>query len=259
MGTITGYTAAHMAAIEAACIVAGAVDLSGHLQLTRHDGSSFDAGSVIGPAGPSTSVPPGTMLRFGGVGTPAGGFLLCDGSSYLRTDYPALFAVIGTKYGSIDASHFNVPDNGGWRGISTDTTSILNSTFTKLSGWSSDTASGYTSKNGKYYNYTPGTFTMVTPGEYDIFAQNTWAADASGGRFLLTIRKNGTEMVRSDITMGTRSVPKALNLSKSFMIAANDTIEVWIFQTTGATISLGSSPAHIIELKPKGIGDIIKY
>ncbi len=41
------------------------------------------------------------------------GWLWCDGASYLRTDYPALFAEIGTTYGSADGDHFNVPD---WRG-----------------------------------------------------------------------------------------------------------------------------------------------
>lgn len=38
------------------------------------------------------------------------GFLWCDGASYSRTDYPELFAVIGSIYGSADSTHFNVPD-----------------------------------------------------------------------------------------------------------------------------------------------------
>ena len=41
------------------------------------------------------------------------GFLECDGSSYLRTDYAGLFAAIGTTWGSIDGTHFNVPDYRG--------------------------------------------------------------------------------------------------------------------------------------------------
>ncbi len=36
--------------------------------------------------------------------------LACDGTSYLRTDYPSLFAAIGTTHGSADGTHFNVPD-----------------------------------------------------------------------------------------------------------------------------------------------------
>ncbi|MBR4291673.1 MAG: tail fiber protein [Oscillospiraceae bacterium] len=39
------------------------------------------------------------------------GFLLCDGAAYSRTEYPELFAAIGTMYGSGDGSTtFNVPD-----------------------------------------------------------------------------------------------------------------------------------------------------
>lgn len=41
------------------------------------------------------------------------GFLECDGSSQLRTDYPALFLVLGTAHGSADSSHFNLPDRRG--------------------------------------------------------------------------------------------------------------------------------------------------
>ena len=38
------------------------------------------------------------------------GFLLCDGNAYLRTEYPELFAAIGTIYGAGDGSTtFNVP------------------------------------------------------------------------------------------------------------------------------------------------------
>jgi microcystin-dependent protein len=40
-------------------------------------------------------------------------WLLCDGTSYVRTDYPDLFTAIGTAYGSADGTHFNVPDLQG--------------------------------------------------------------------------------------------------------------------------------------------------
>lgn len=41
------------------------------------------------------------------------GALLCDGASYLRTNFPDLFSVIGTTYGAADGTHFNVPDLRG--------------------------------------------------------------------------------------------------------------------------------------------------
>jgi microcystin-dependent protein len=66
--------------------------------------------------------PTGVIHAFGGSVAPIG-FLLCDGSSYLRSAYPALFSVIGTAYGAADGSHFNVPNAQGvfLRGAGTQT------------------------------------------------------------------------------------------------------------------------------------------
>jgi microcystin-dependent protein len=41
------------------------------------------------------------------------GWLKCDGSSISRSQYSALFAIIGTTYGSVDGSHFNLPNCNG--------------------------------------------------------------------------------------------------------------------------------------------------
>ena len=41
------------------------------------------------------------------------GYLECAGQSVLRSDYAALFAVLGTKYGAASANHFNIPDLRG--------------------------------------------------------------------------------------------------------------------------------------------------
>lgn len=57
--------------------------------------------------------PAGGIIMWGGVAAPSG-WLLCDGTSYLNTSQPGIFAAIGTAYGSADATHFNVPD---FRGI----------------------------------------------------------------------------------------------------------------------------------------------
>jgi microcystin-dependent protein len=53
-------------------------------------------------------MPAGVMLPYGGSAAP-NGWLLCDGTSYVRTDYPRLFTAIGTAFGAADGSHFNVP------------------------------------------------------------------------------------------------------------------------------------------------------
>jgi len=58
-------------------------------------------------------MPPGAMVSYGGSTAPTG-WLLCDGSSLLRTGiYADLFAAIGTTYGSVDETHFNIPDRRG--------------------------------------------------------------------------------------------------------------------------------------------------
>lgn len=53
-------------------------------------------------------VPAGVFAPFGGTVAPPG-WLICDGSSILRADYPRLFTAIGTRYGSVDGTHFNLP------------------------------------------------------------------------------------------------------------------------------------------------------
>jgi len=52
----------------------------------------------------------GEIVTFAGSSNPSTNFLPCDGASVLRSDYPDLFTVIGTIYGSVDSTHFNVPD-----------------------------------------------------------------------------------------------------------------------------------------------------
>lgn len=58
------------------------------------------------------SVPTGALLYWPTETVPDG-YLERDGSSLSRTTYAALFAVIGTMYGTADASHFNLPDDRG--------------------------------------------------------------------------------------------------------------------------------------------------
>jgi len=62
---------------------------------------------------PFTAVfPAGMIMPYAGTGTP-NGWLRCDGQSLIRVDYAALFTAIGSTYGSVDATHFNVPDLRG--------------------------------------------------------------------------------------------------------------------------------------------------
>ena len=55
----------------------------------------------------------GEIIAFAGPTSPDMNWLVCDGSSMLRADFPDLFGVIGTAYGSADGTHFNIPDLQG--------------------------------------------------------------------------------------------------------------------------------------------------
>ena len=55
-------------------------------------------------------VAPGMVIPYAGNGDPIG-YLLCDGRTIKRADYPALFAAIGTIYGAGDGSTtFKIPN-----------------------------------------------------------------------------------------------------------------------------------------------------
>ena len=56
-----------------------------------------------------TVVPIGSVVFYLGTSIPDG-YLLCNGASLLRTEYPELFEVLGTKCGSVDSAHFTLPD-----------------------------------------------------------------------------------------------------------------------------------------------------
>lgn len=56
-----------------------------------------------------TVVPIGSVIFYLGTTIPDG-YLLCNGASLSRTEYPELFAVLGTKCGSVDSAHFTLPD-----------------------------------------------------------------------------------------------------------------------------------------------------
>lgn len=75
----------------------------------RQVGVAISATALLIYPRTKNEIPAGTIMPYAGSSSPTN-FLLCDGASYLRTDYSLLFAVIGTTFGSVDGTHFNVPD-----------------------------------------------------------------------------------------------------------------------------------------------------
>ncbi len=65
---------------------------------------------VIGRlTGTDAFIPVGGILPFGGTVAPTN-YLMCQGQSLSRTTYATLYAVVGTVYGAVDGTHFNLPD-----------------------------------------------------------------------------------------------------------------------------------------------------
>jgi microcystin-dependent protein len=128
--------------------------------------------------------------------------VLCDGSSYARTGtYANLFAVIGTTYGSVDGSHFNVPD---LRGI-----------FAKGAG----TSGQLKDKNGagNYFAGTLGAYeqdymqghkhSLSDPGHYHTFTVYVTVSEGSGyprsSVYQINPSNPATSTNTTGITMGT--------------------------------------------------------
>ena len=57
---------------------------------------------------PTLQVPVGMIVMYGSVTTIPRGWLLCDGTGYAIATYPALYAAVGTTYGS--SGGFQVPN-----------------------------------------------------------------------------------------------------------------------------------------------------
>ena len=82
--------------------------------LQFYDGMWDPVANIRGPQGekgePGESIPIGSIIPYGNSVVPET-YLLCNGQAVSRTDYPELFAIIGTSFGSGDGSTtFNVPD-----------------------------------------------------------------------------------------------------------------------------------------------------
>jgi microcystin-dependent protein len=143
MATITGLTAERMKEIEDATIIEANI-VGGNLILTKHDGTTFNAGPVIGPPGPvgpqgpvAISAIPGEVKLWPCAALPVeatyGKWVWADGQDYANADHPkaaAHLAPVGpfeNTWKTFDgasnpgASRFRVPDLRGLAPAGLDT------------------------------------------------------------------------------------------------------------------------------------------
>lgn len=81
--------------------------------LTLAAGAQVLAGMV--PFGPFV----GEIRIFAGATAPPA-WMFCSGYSLLRASYPALFLVLGTTFGSVDGTHFSIPNFNGRAPVGVD-------------------------------------------------------------------------------------------------------------------------------------------
>jgi microcystin-dependent protein len=128
MATVTGLTAERMLEIEGESVVNGEI-ISGNLILTKHDGTTIDAGPVLGPAGPAGppgpagGLIPGEVRLWPGSSLPApadyGKWVWADGTVYVVATYPEAAANIATAWRTFagasepGGANFRVPDLRG--------------------------------------------------------------------------------------------------------------------------------------------------
>jgi microcystin-dependent protein len=115
-GTVTATGAVTGGSLSTSGSVTAASHVGNGAALTSLAGANLTAGSVplaaLVAAVQQALCPAGTVVSYMGNTAPTG-WLLCDGALKVRTDYPALFAVLGTKCGYLTANDFYLPDFRG--------------------------------------------------------------------------------------------------------------------------------------------------
>lgn len=134
--------------------------------------------------GSNFALPPGVILARPSASLPTG-FLLCDGSAVNRVNYAALFAVIGTTYGSGDGSTtFNLPDFRGRVPIGSGTGALLtNRTLGQKVGAETHTVSESEMATHSH--------TLTDPGHTHLYP-HTHTAFGGGGSTVYPLFNNAT-------------------------------------------------------------------
>lgn len=149
--------------------------------------------SAAAPAGSPT----GGLMMWPTSSAPSG-WLLCAGAAVSRTTYSALFAVVGTTFGSGDGSTtFNLPDYRDRMPIGAGTTYSANST-----GGSKDAVvvshTHTATDSGHTHGYTASSYTAASPGGGGS-AQGATSATTASGTANITVASAGVSGTNANL------------------------------------------------------------
>ena len=123
--------------------------------------ANFSGGNVsVATSYAVNPVPSGTITMFGGANAPTG-YLLCNGASVSRSTYADLFTIIGTTYGSVSGTHFNVPNLSQKFPQGKDSSTTLGATGGNASVTPSGTVSSFTPTGSVSVTGNTGSHTLT--------------------------------------------------------------------------------------------------
>lgn len=109
----------------------------------------------------------------------------------------------------------------------TSTQSISTATVTKLST--------YTEVGDAGGDFASGTFTAPVAGYYSFNASAQFQNTGVDGRVILWLYKNGSSYIRTEQASSNANHDIGQTVSATMLLAATDTIEVYVFQESGSS------------------------
>jgi len=133
----------------------------------------------------------------------------------------------------------------------TSTQSIANTTATTIGNGTGSTAWTVVENLGGIFTHSLGRVTVSAAGRYAVWGGVRWGENNSTLRRLLTITKNagGTLVDLAGITSQSTNVLRQSISATSVRLAVNDTLDLMVFQDSGAARTLGaqtSTPFYFV-------------
>lgn len=244
MAIVTGLTKERMLEIEAASIVDGTVDVDGHLILTRHDGTTIDAGYIVDGTNIVNTVGNqninGIKTFLDGIVIPVDG-LPQEAIVNLVDELAGVVHLTGdetiTDTKTFEIIKYQNPCLGRWY-LTTAQTIAPNL----------DTPINWATKGTVDFNRSiVNTGTHLTPqvaGYYRVTANVKWANAATTGERELYIAQNGDLIgvnARKAFSGGTNEPLGIEHLNVTGVMHFNGTtnyVEIWVYQDIGSNLDI---------------------